>query len=187
MQRWLIEPQPHTPLLITISEGLSLCVRACRISGTRREFRAFNPERTHMSKALAQRVTVLEAALREIVTHSPEAEPEAGHYDDTESAYNNGMDVGAWEQGQRAIAALNSTKPSTDREIVILAISKLREARDLLVAAAAPRAAERVRLALSSAEGAERNAGYREVRAQRRALGRFSVDVGYTEDGANDR
>ncbi|ABM97097.1 hypothetical protein [Methylibium petroleiphilum] len=120
-----------------------------------------------MSKALASRVAVLENALKTIIAQAPQTAPTEEDYDDTESAYNNGMDVGSWEQAQRASAALNGTGTATERDMVSLAIAKLREARDLLAAANAPRATERVRLALSSAEGAERNAGYREVRSLR--------------------
>jgi hypothetical protein len=47
------------------------------------------------------------------------------------------------------------------------AIKHLRIARDLLKAANAPRALARVKLALSSAKGAERNAGYRQSREAR--------------------
>lgn len=66
-------------------------------------------------------------------------------------------------------AALATPAPATQEEMVSLAISKLREARDLLTAADAPRALERVRSALKSAEGAERNAGYRRIRSDRAA------------------
>lgn len=41
------------------------------------------------------------------------------------------------------------------------ALAHLRQARDLLSGVKAPRAAERVRLAIRSAEGARRNIGYR--------------------------
>lgn len=47
------------------------------------------------------------------------------------------------------------------------AVGRLREARDLLVAAGAPRAAARVRSALKSAEGAVRNAEARTSRVTR--------------------
>lgn len=54
---------------------------------------------------------------------------------------------------------------NTQHENVLLAIEHLKQARDLLIAADAPKTLARVRLALSSAKGAERNAGYRETRA----------------------
>ncbi len=49
------------------------------------------------------------------------------------------------------------------------AVEHLRAARDLLREAKAPKALQRVRSALSSAEGAVRNAGYRVSRAARQA------------------
>lgn len=62
-----------------------------------------------------------------------------------------GMLVGA-AQAERTAGA------STRVALVRLALDKLREARDLLVEAEAPRAAAKVRTAMKSAEGAERNA-----------------------------
>lgn len=38
----------------------------------------------------------MEAALREIAENGPDEEPEAEDYDDTESAYSNGLEVEAW-------------------------------------------------------------------------------------------
>ncbi len=48
-----------------------------------------------------------------------------------------------------------------DFERIDGALTLLRQARDLLSEVKAPRAAERVRLAIRSAEGARRNIGYR--------------------------
>ena len=120
-----------------------------------------------MSKVLAQRVTQLEAALRTMIELAPQEQPATEEYDDTESAYNNGVDNGAWDLAQHGIAALASPAKATDLELVQLAIVKLREARDLLVSANAPRATERIRHALKSAEGAARNADCRSVRHTR--------------------
>ena len=52
-----------------------------------------------------------------------------------------------------------------------LAIAHLKQARKLLKSAGATKTLARVRLAISSAKGAERNAGYRKHRAQRKAEG----------------
>ena len=49
--------------------------------------------------------------------------------------------------------------------LVDKALNKLREARDLLGRANAPKAEQRVRLAISSTLGARRNVGYRATRA----------------------
>lgn len=53
--------------------------------------------------------------------------------------------------------------------MIIDAITHLRRARDLLHHSKAPRAAAKVRLALKSAEGAERHARNDEARAKRHA------------------
>lgn len=45
-----------------------------------------------MSKVLAQRVTQLEAALRTMIELAPQEQPATEEYDDTKSAYNNGVD-----------------------------------------------------------------------------------------------
>ena len=116
---------------------------------------------------LAQRLVELELAMYRIASSAPQTEPIEEDYDDTESAYSNGMDVGAWTIAQIAVAALASKAAIGDADLVHQAILRMREARDLLVAADAPRAVERVRAALKSAEGAERNAGYRASRRQR--------------------
>jgi hypothetical protein len=50
--------------------------------------------------------------------------------------------------------------------LVEKALTKLREARDLLGRANAPRAKQRAELAISSALGARRNVGYRATRAR---------------------
>lgn len=56
-----------------------------------------------------------------------------------------------------------------DVEDVIEAIVHLQQARGLLIRANCPKAAQRVRLALSSAKGARRNAENRAVRIRRKA------------------
>ncbi|MBG6083048.1 hypothetical protein [Rubrivivax gelatinosus] len=118
-----------------------------------------------MSKMHLIRAAGLEAALRRVVEAAPRLPPTEGSYDDVQSAYANGVDVGAWDVSRHAAAVLADPKPANAEELVELAIAKLREARDLLAAADAPRSLERVRAALKSAEGAGRNAGYRRVRA----------------------
>jgi hypothetical protein len=49
---------------------------------------------------------ILVEALREIIAAAPDRAPEEESYDDTESAYGNGQDVGMWDQAERARKAL---------------------------------------------------------------------------------
>lgn len=67
--------------------------------------------------------------------------------------------------------------PPSGAEAARLAVEKLREARDLLIAAGASRAVDRVRLALTSAGGAVRAAEGREVR-ERFPAPPVSPDIG---------
>ena len=65
---------------------------------------------------------------------------------------------------------MRTIRPATDHDVATIAAAtdKLREARDLLRHAGAPRAAKAVARAIKSAEGAHRHAGHR---ARRTALG----------------
>lgn len=49
---------------------------------------------------------IIMKALREIVSLAPSDEPEPEDYDDTESAYNNGYEVAAWEAAILARTAI---------------------------------------------------------------------------------
>ncbi len=50
----------------------------------------------------------LEQGLRDIIAAAPDVEPEAEDYCDMESAFNNGNDVGTYEQATRARKALRN-------------------------------------------------------------------------------
>lgn len=56
------------------------------------------------------RLARLEIALQAIVALAPEKEPERENYDDTESAFNNGEECGAWEAAKIARKALGRTR-----------------------------------------------------------------------------
>jgi len=66
------------------------------------------------------------------------------------------------------VPEMRAYKPKTNENIET-AITKLKEARDLLKAADAPKTLARVRRALRSAEGARRHAWHRESRRQERS------------------
>lgn len=53
-------------------------------------------------------LAILRAALQRIADNGPKTEPEEEDYDDTESAYGNGMDVAAWEAATIARTALRN-------------------------------------------------------------------------------
>ncbi len=87
--------------------------------------------------------------------------PEPEDYDDTESAYNNGSDIAAWEITQKLRKLLAGDKSLTKEEAARLGLLHLAAARDLMKEAGAKRTLARLRSTISSAKGAIRAAGYR--------------------------
>ncbi len=94
---------------------------------------------------------------------------EAGQFDgpEDEDLEVSGADLVDWftDWRERAKRALRRGQPAKPVAKARLAVLKLRRARELLKAAGATRAVDRVRLAITSAEGAVRNAENKGSRA----------------------
>jgi hypothetical protein len=126
-------------------------------------------------------------ALTKIKESGPANEPAEEDYDDTESAYNNGQDVAAWEAAIRAAAALDMIRrgeapPEVGTHqapgvVAAHARDHLLAARDLLSRIGARQTLARVRLALRSVDGAVRHASRERM---------YRVTIGYyTRSGAS--
>lgn len=68
-----------------------------------------------LAAAAAERPISLAAALVDIVGKMPPEKPEEEDYDDTEAAYNNGMEVALWDTAQIALAALYNAGLTTQQ------------------------------------------------------------------------
>lgn len=62
--------------------------------------------RTKAGRKAADVIADLLATMKAIIAEAPDEEPDEEDYDDTESAFNQGLDVQAWDTAQRLRAAV---------------------------------------------------------------------------------
>lgn len=126
-----------------------------------------DPATSEVSYWLAA-ASLMTDALKKIDGNGPVTEPDAEDYDDTESAYGNGMDVAGYEAAKvarDALASLPGLVDNLDRgQRAALALKHLTAARELFKSAgASPRLLDKIRLAISSGKGAVRYAEHKDM------------------------